>query len=136
MNFLGTPEEIWKHSQELGYKGRTSNLEGFPVPDGGDIIIEAAESRKPGGIRLRNRTWHKIDELQTGKGRLKSQSSIIEYGISALEVSLKYGPVYATTPDGIQKYDNMIEILSMKPYFDAVGFKPVIAFDKKDLPNN
>lgn len=133
LNCYGTAEEIWKHTSSLGYEGPTKALDGFPVPSGDGIRIEKAESRKAGTVRLRNRYWHQIESIQKSDDNLSSQGAVIEYGVRALKASRDFGKIYATTPEGIKEFKSVLELMMLSPYFDAVGFNPVIGRDIKEI---
>ena len=133
LNFFGTAEEIWRHSIKQGYEGETQTLDGYPVPAGKNILIEKGEEKRTGAISLKAKYWFKIDEIQRESEKFKSQGAILEEGLRALELAKFFGPVYATTPEGIKKFNSIMEFIVMKPYFEAVGFSPVLSQSKENI---
>lgn len=133
INFFGTAEEIWRHTTEKGYAGETQTLDGYPVPKGKSILIENGEDKRTSAISLKAKYWFKIDQMQRESAKFKSQGTILEEGLRALDLAKNFGPVYATTPEGIKKFNSLIEFIMMKPYFDAVGFSPVLSQEKVNI---
>lgn len=133
LNKYGTAKEIWQHTTEQGYSGETQVVDGYPLPDGEDISLAKGSVKKAGALRMQIEYWQLIDEFKGGKARLKSQADVVGYGLQALQIARDFGPVYATTPEGIKKFDSVIEFMILKPYFETVGFVPVICADEGKL---
>lgn len=136
LNYFGTAAEIWKHIQEKGYEGETQSIDGYPLPAGQGISVEEGEDKRTGAISLKAKYWYKIDEMQRESPKFKSQGSIIEDGLKCLDLAHKFGPIYASTPEGIKKFNSLIELMIMKPYLDAVGFRPVICQDEEMIASS
>ncbi|MEL6255853.1 MAG: hypothetical protein AAFR87_27865 [Bacteroidota bacterium] len=129
----GTAPEIWEYCQEIAYRGETRVVDGYPLPSGENISLEKALEKKTGAIRITHKSWHQIEEAMKDKDKFKTQASVIEYGLKALKIAEAFGPVYASTPEGIKEFPSLIELMILKPYFDAVGFVPVISQQKEAL---
>ena len=129
----GTAKEIWQYAKEISYKGDTSVVDGYPLPKGEDVSLEKSHEKKTGAVRITHKSWFQIEEAMKDKTKFKTQASVIEHGLKALKIAEAFGPVFATTPEGIKEFPSLIELMILKPYFDAVGFVPVISQEKGTL---
>ena len=126
----GTAKEIWEYSKEISYKGETNVVDGYPLPCGEEVSLEKAHEKKTGAVRITHKSWFHIEKAIKDKDNFKTQASVIEHGLKALKIAEAFGPVYATTPEGIKEFPSLIELMILKPYFDAVGFVPIISQSK------
>ncbi len=129
----GTAKGIWEYSKEIGFEGETSVVDGYPLPSGVEVSLDKALDKKTGAVRISHKSWYQIEEAMKDKDKFKTQASVIEYGLKALKIAEAFGAVYASTPEGIKEFPSLIELMMLKPYFDAVGFVPVISQEKKSL---
>ena len=129
----GTAKEIWEYSKEISFIGDTSVVDGYPLPSGKEVSLDKAHEKKTGAVRITHKSWYHIEKAIKDKDNFKTQASVIEHGLKALKIAEAFGPVYATTPEGIKEFPSLIELMILKPYFDAVGFVPIISQEKKSI---
>lgn len=131
-NKFGSAQEIWQHVQELGYDGKTRIVDGYPLPDQPDFLIEDSYIKRASSFRLSHQLWNDMDKLIADPGlpEVTNRVEAIEYALKVLLNVQEFGSVYATTPQGVQYFSNISECISMSPFFDFHKHQPVISRDK------
>jgi hypothetical protein len=137
-NKFGTAKEIWEHVQALGYSGKTQLCEGYPLPASGDFKIEESYIKRTSSVRASHHMWARIDTFVEDDNYpdLSNRVQVIEAGIQALEIVRAYGKIFATTEQGVQEFDNILECIGMLPLFEDQQFEPVISREKNLLLEN
>ncbi|MDX2247810.1 MAG: hypothetical protein SF052_13580 [Bacteroidia bacterium] len=136
-NKFGTAQEIWQHVQETGYEGKTRIVDGYPLPDQPDFLIEESYIKRASSFRLSHQLWNDMDRLIVDPSlpEVTNRVEAIEYALKVLLAVKDFGKVYAITPQGIQEYSNISECISLSPFFGFHNHEPVISRDKSLLEN-
>ncbi|MEZ4774296.1 MAG: hypothetical protein R3D00_14015 [Bacteroidia bacterium] len=134
-NKFGTAQEIWQHVQELGYDGKMRIVDGYPLPDQPDFLIEDSYIKRASSFRLSHQLWNDMDKLIADQGlpEVTNRVEAIEYALKVLMSVQEFGPVYAITPEGIQSFSNISECISLSPFFEFHKHETVISRDKSLL---
>ncbi|MEZ4827422.1 MAG: hypothetical protein R3C61_14250 [Bacteroidia bacterium] len=134
-NKFGTAQEIWQHVQEQAYSGKTRIVDGYPLPDQPDFIIEDSYIKRASSFRLSHQLWNDMDKLISDPTlpEVSNRVEAIEYALKVLLSVKEFGEVYATTPEGVQRFANISECISLAPFFRFHNHEPLISRDKSLL---
>ena len=125
LNAYGTAREIWEHVQKMGYKGKTVLKDGYQLPWGKGITLEADHVRKQNSVRMSHKMWNILDELTEENEIINNRVSALEYVLEVFDNLRSFRKVSVKTKGETIEFDSLIDVVQRRQFFLDEGIESI-----------